>query len=127
MMLADRRRLRRTVNDALWLSILDVPEALMARRFAVPGELTIEVAGSFADGVDGTYRLAGDRDGAECRAADGAADLTLSAAELGALYLGGSRLRPMVTWGTARGSDDAIRLADAMFGWDEAPWCPEIF
>lgn len=85
------------------------------------------MAGSFAAGVDGVYRLVGGREGAECKATDSEPDLVLSASELGALYLGGSRLPPMVTWGTARGSDDAIRLADIMFGWDEAPWCPEIF
>lgn len=127
MLLADPRRLKRTVHDALWLSILDVPAALAARRYAITGTVTLAVTGSFAEGVDGTYRLAGGRDGAECAATDAAPDITMSAAELGALYLGGARLGPMVKWGSVVASPEVVRTVDAMFSWDEAPWCPEVF
>lgn len=127
MLIADTRRLKRTVTDALWLSVLDVPAALSARRYATAGAVTIAVTGGFADGVDGTYRLVGGRDGAECVPTDAAPDVTMSASELGALYLGGSRLGPMVKWGSAVGSPEAVRTVDGMFSWDEAPWCPEVF
>jgi predicted acetyltransferase len=127
MMLANRRRLKRTLHDALWLAILDVPAALEARRYGVHGEVVIEVTGGFVDGVAGTYRLAGGPGGAECAVTDAEPDVRLSASELGALYLGGSRLFPMVTWGSATGDPDAVRLTDALFSWDEPPWCPEVF
>lgn len=127
MMLADKRRLKRTIHDALWLAILDVPAALGSRRYRAAGELVIEVVDSFADGVDGRYRLVGGPHGAECAPTADEPDVTLSASELAALYLGDSRLGPMVTWGSARGERDAIRLAEAMFSWDSLPWCPEVF
>ncbi|MEE8331245.1 MAG: GNAT family N-acetyltransferase [Acidimicrobiia bacterium] len=127
MMLVDRRRLKRTVNDALWVAILDVPAALAARRYAIDGEVVIEVGGSFTEGVDGRYRLVGGRDGAECSPTDAEPDISMSASELGALYLGGSRLAPMVTWGTVRADEETVRKVDAMFAWDELPWCPEVF
>jgi predicted acetyltransferase len=127
MLLADARRLKQTINDALWLAILDVPAALTARRYAVTGAVNIAVTGGFAEGVDGTYRLVGGRDGAECAPTDAAPDITMSAPELGALYLGGARLGPMVQWGSVIGDPEVVRTVDAMFSWDEAPWCPEVF
>jgi predicted acetyltransferase len=127
MLLANRRRLRRRIHDALWLAIVDVPAALTARRYAIDGEVVIEVTEGFSDGVAGTYRLSGGPDGAECARVDADPDLTLTATELGALYLGGSRLGPMARWGSAAGSAAAMRLVDLMFAWDEVPWCPEVF
>lgn len=127
MLLADPRRLQRTVNDALWLSILDVPAALAARRYSVTGAVTIAVTGGFAGGVDGTYRLVGGRDGAQCVPTDAVPDITMSAAELAALYLGGARPGPMAKWGSVVAAPEVLRTVDAMFSWDEAPWCPEVF
>ena len=109
------------------LSSLGVPAPLPARRYGIDGDVVLEVIDAFADGVEGRYRLTGGRDGATCSATDADPDITLSASELGALYLGGSRLAPMVRFGSARAADETVRLVDAMFSWDQLPWCPEVF
>lgn len=127
-MLADPRRLRRDVYDATWLRIVDVAAALRARSYAADGELRLEVVDGFCPWNEGTYVLAVDQGRGEVERADGGADLRLSAADLGALYLGG--VRPGVLAAAGRVDElraGALARADAMFTGDHAPWCPIVF
>ena len=78
---------------------------------------------------EGRWRLDGGPDGATCvRADDATADLTLSATELGAIILGGTRLAALAA---ARRVDEhtagALAKADLMFGSPRAPWCQTSF
>ncbi len=52
--------------------------------------------------------------------------MVLSAADLGAVYLGGARLQTLRRAGRVHGEWEKLRQADAMFSWQPLPWCPEV-
>jgi predicted acetyltransferase len=55
-------------------------------------------------------------------------DITCSVNEIGATYLGGASFRQLHRAGRVdEHTGDALARADALFGWDPAPWCPYIF
>ncbi len=127
-MLLDERRLRRTVDDGVWLRILDVNRALEARTYGCDGELTFVVDDPFLPEVGGAFLLVGGPGGAACRRTEitrGA--IRLGIAELSAIYLGGTRLSTLVRAGRVTGDAEEIRLAEMMFSSDPPPWCPEMF
>jgi predicted acetyltransferase len=133
--LADPRRTRATVLDTLWVRLIDVPRALAGRRYASPVDVVLEVRDELLPANAGRWRLTTARDGdtgqglaASCEPATGAADLTLDVTDLGAAYLGGTRL------GALAGADlvtelrpGAVRALSAALAWDPAPWCPMVF
>jgi predicted acetyltransferase len=133
--LADPRRTRTTMMDALWVRLIDVPRALAGRRYASPVDVVIEVRDELLPANTGRWRLTTARDGevgqglaATCEPAAGAADLTLDVTDLGAAYLGGTRL------GALAGADlvselrpGAVRALSAALATDPAPWCPMVF
>lgn len=126
-MLADPRRLYRRTQDALWLRIVDLPKALSGRRYSTPGQLVLAVRDDFCPWNDGRYLLEAGLDGARCSRTDRPAEITLSADDLGAVYLGGVRFQTLAHSGRVCGSPEALARADAMFTWDPLPWTPEIF
>ncbi len=126
-MLADPRRLLRRPADSLWLRIVDPVLSLERRRYAAEGRLVLDVKDAFCPWVEGRYELEGGPDGARCRATGAEPDLTLSAADLGAAYLGGTRFAALRRAGRVDGDGSAVQRADAMFAWDPLPWCPEVF
>ncbi len=124
-MLSDARTLVMTEQvDFTWLRLLDVPAALRARRYPVPGEIVLDVrdedGGRFAAG---RYRLCTEGDEVTCVRTDAHADLQLSQHALASIYLGGFRLGPMAVAGAARElTPGALARADAMFCTATAPW-----
>ncbi len=126
-MLADPRRLLRRPWDSLWLRIVDVAPALEGRRYGASGRLVLEVRDGFCPWNEGRYELEAGPDGASCRRSDAEPDIVLSAADLGSVYLGGTRLQTLRRAGRVQGDAEALRRADAMFAWDPLPWCPEVF
>ena len=63
-----------------------------------------------------------------CRRIDRAtADLSLGAADLASLYLGGNSARVLAQAGRIRGAQESIVLLDRMFRGEVAPWCEEVF
>jgi predicted acetyltransferase len=88
--------------------------------------LTASVDG-LAASVDG---LAAGVDGlaAACARTGDPADVALDVAELGAIYLGGTRLGALADAGLVDElRPGAIRQLSAAMAWDPAPWCPMIF
>ena len=127
-MLADPRQLRFTVQDGLWVRLVDVPDALAGRRYTAEGELVLEVKDPFCSWNEGRYELVGVPDGADCRATTTEPDVVLSAADLAAVYLGGVRFDTLRQAGRIiENEPGAVRRADALFTWDPPPWCPEMF
>jgi predicted acetyltransferase len=129
-LLVDPRRLRtKMVADHLWLRLLDLPAALRARRYAVPGRLVLEVDDALLPANQGRFVVEGGPDGALCEA-DGQAepDLRLDVADLGAAYLGGVSFATLARAGRAReGRGGGLARADAMFTTDRSPWCSTDF
>jgi predicted acetyltransferase len=128
-MLADPRRFRVTgTADWLWARLVDIPNALGARRYASSGRLVLEVDDAFLPRNSGRYELEGGPDGAECRRTDAAADLALSVADLGALYLGGTRCTTLARAGRVEElRPGALAAGDALFTAADAPWCATEF
>lgn len=126
-MLSDPRRLVRRPSDTLWVRMIDIPRALEARRYATEGSLVIEIADDFCPWNAGRYLLEGGPDGAKCSQTTREPDLSMTANELGSLYLGGMRAYPLARAGRIEGSAAAVATADAMFAWNPLPWAPEIW
>jgi predicted acetyltransferase len=127
-MLAEPRRLRVTVQDGLWVRLVDVPAALAGRRYRAEERLVLEVKDAFCPWNEGRYELQVSKDGSECRSTDHEPDLMLSSADLASVYLGGVRCVTLHQAGRVIESEPGtIRRADAMFAWEPLPWCPDIF
>jgi len=127
--LADPRRLRPVVTDALWIRITDLPAALALRRYACPVDVVLDVTDAIFPANAGRWRLRADDSGrAACEPVSAEPDLTLGIAELGAAYLGGTRLGALAAAGrvTQQRAGALARLSAAM-SWDPAPWCPLVF
>jgi predicted acetyltransferase len=133
--LADPRRARPQLNDALWVRIVDLPRALAGRGYSCPVDVTIEVRDEILPSNTGRWRLttagqagAGPGLAAACVPAASPADLALDVTELGAAYLGGTKLAALAEAGlVAEFRPGAVRELSAALSWDPAPWCPLVF
>ncbi len=127
--LANPRLLRTTLlADHLWLRLLDLPAALEARRYATDGGLVLEVADALRPQNQGRWLLEGGPDGASCQRTSRSADLALDVADLGAAYLGGTRLATLGRTGRASElTRGALVRADAMLTCDPPPWTTTYF
>lgn len=126
LLLAEPRRLRLTVADALWVRIVDVEAALAARGYGSDAALTLEITDRGCPWNAGRFRL----DGGARRAARTTAepDVRLDIAALGSVYLGGISFRRLADAGQVEAlSPGAIERADSLFRSEKAPCCPEIF
>ena len=127
-MLANPRGLERRPHDGIWLRLVDVRAALGGRCYTVEGTVVLNVVDAFCPWNEGRYQLIGGPDGGECRATTADPEITLSAADLAAVYLGGVRLETLHRAGRVVVHDQrALRLADLMFSWHLQPWCPDYF
>jgi predicted acetyltransferase len=128
--LLDQRRARTRVADGIWVRIIDLPAALSRRAYPCPVDAVLEVTDPLLAGNAGRWRLrsAGQGLDASCERTDEPADVALDVRELGAAYLGGTRLGSLAGAGLVRElSPGALGRLSAAMTWDPAPWCPRIF
>ena len=128
--LADPRRSRPMLNDSLWARIVDLPRALAGRSYSAPVDLVLEVRDDILASNAGRWRLrsAGEDGDAACEPATGPADLALDITQLGAAYLGGTRIGALAEAGLVTElRPGAVRRLSAAMAWDPAPWCPLVF
>ncbi len=128
-LVAEPRRLVATLRDNLWLRLVDVAAALPARRYVAAGRLVIDVRDAFCPWNEARYALeaAAGEFGAVERV-EGEPDLVCTVNDVGAAYLGGTSFRQLHRAGRVQERvAGALARADAMFGWDPAPWCPYVF
>lgn len=128
LMVTEQRRLRARFVDAIWARVVDVAGALEARGYLADDAITLQIDDDFLPENEGAWRL--EARGGEGRASrsDGPPDASLSAADLGAIYLGGFSFSELMRAG--RGEErtpGAARRMDALFASEVTPWCPEIF
>jgi predicted acetyltransferase len=123
-LLATPRRMRFRVGDGVWVRLVDVGEALSARTYRADGAVVFDVTDAFCPWNEGRWRVADGR----AKRSRAASDLRCDVSALGAVYLGGFTFGQLARGGRVeelrRG---AAARADAMFAYDRAPWCPEIF
>jgi len=127
-LLSDRRAVRqRERADLMWVRLLDLPAALMARRYRVEDGLVLLVHDPWRDSSSHLL-LAAHGASVDCRATDEAADLTLEVADLGAAYLGGTPLWPAAGAGrVVEHRPGAVAAFDRLFGTDPLPFCNTWF
>jgi predicted acetyltransferase len=124
LMVTDPPSIRRSLADALWVRLVDVERALLARTYATDPDVVLEVSDAFCPWNEGRYRLSG----AACERTDAEPDLALDVSALGAAYLGGTTLLELALAGRVRElRPDALARASAAFRGHVAPWCPEMF
>jgi predicted acetyltransferase len=122
-MLSDPRRLKRSMYDGLWLRLIDVPTALAARTYSEEGSLAIHVEDSFCDWNTGVWRIDGGPDGATCTATSDTPDISMSAADLAAIYMGGTKPSEIARSGrVVENVSGALGRADWMFATARKPW-----
>jgi predicted acetyltransferase len=125
-LLADPRRLKATdVSDYLWCRVVDVPAALALRRYPVADRVVLDVRDASCPWNEGRFVLDGGPDGATCRATTSdTADIALGVADLGAAYLGGTRLASLARAGRVDElTPGAVRRADLLLSGDVEPYC----
>jgi predicted acetyltransferase len=129
--LPDPRAWRQVNRDDMILCLLDIPEALAARRYSREDAVVIEVCRPAENGAApaGTrYELTGGLAGATCRPVGRTPDITMSLSALGAAYLGDNSLLDLAASGqVAEHTPGALRRAGAMFSWSPAPWVQDTF
>jgi len=121
-LLEDPRRLRAAVGESIWVRLLDVPAALTARRYSVPGDLVIEIDDPMGYAA-GKFALSGGPDGATANPTTSDPDVRLSAESIGSAYLGAPRIAELAWAGRVEGDDEAVALLDLMMRWSEEPHC----
>jgi predicted acetyltransferase len=127
-MVNEPRRLDMRIGDALWVRIVDLPAALMARSFAAEDRIVLEVADDLLPSNAGRWLLDARAGAAIVERTAAPADLALDTTDLAAVYLGGSTFDALARSG--RGTeltDGARRRADRLFRTDRLPWAPQIF
>lgn len=110
--------------DYLWVRLLDVPAALSARAYAVPGRLVLDVVDEAPDAyASGRFALEATDAGALCEPTSEPAELRVSQRALASCYLGGHRLRQRAVAGDVEELEKgALERADVMFSVPLAPW-----
>jgi predicted acetyltransferase len=112
------------VGTGLWANLVDVGAALSARGYAGDGRVTFELTHPFCPWNDGTWTVAS----GAARRSSRRPDLRLDATALGAVYLGGIKFGELARAGLVEeASRGGLARADALFAYERAPWCPEIF
>ena len=117
--------LRPTVQDGLWLRLIDVHAALSARSYQSDGRLTLEVASDPLHPENaGTWTIEGGR----ARRSTRRPDVRLDVQALGQVFLGGFTFAQLARAERVNeASRGGVDRADALFRVDVQPWCPEGF
>ena len=127
-MLADPRRLERSVRDAIWLRLVDVVAAMKARSYSCAGKLVIEVSDSVCPWNEGRVEIDAGGEGSGCRRTQASPDLVLSVGDLASAYLGAASFATLAHAGRVdERTTGSLRLADEMFATGVAPWNPWTF
>ncbi|MDQ2940797.1 MAG: GNAT family N-acetyltransferase [Chloroflexota bacterium] len=126
--MAEPRRLRFTIGDALWLRLVDVEGALVGRRYQGSGRVVIDLRDEFCPWNAGRWALDVGQGSAGVERTGEAADLELDVTDLAAIYLGAFTVAQLLAAGRGRelSARGAVRL-DGLLRSDRAPWCPAVF
>ncbi|HEX3780352.1 MAG TPA: GNAT family N-acetyltransferase [Pseudonocardiaceae bacterium] len=128
-LLAEPMNVIRRHHPALWVRLVDLDRALTARRYSGPVDLVLEVDDELCPWNAGRWRLHVDASGeAEVTRTEADADLALGIVELGAAFLGGTRLSTLASAGRVRErTEGGIARASAAFLGEQDPSCVEVF
>lgn len=119
-LLTDSRAVRtESLDDELWLRLVDVPAALDARTYSGGGEAVLEVHDRLLPHNSGCYLVSA----GGVRRTDRKAGLVLDVDSLGAMYLGDVRPSTLAMVGRLEVRDPtALAVLDELFGGGVVPW-----
>ena len=117
------RRLHFSVNDGLWVRLLDVGAALEARTYRSDGRIVFEVEDRFRPDTGGRYELVVEGGTVRCGRTETDADLVGTSTPSGRRTSAGSASVSSGGQDRSRSAPGSLERADAMFGSTPAPWC----
>ncbi|MEV5408508.1 GNAT family N-acetyltransferase [Thermopolyspora sp. NPDC052614] len=128
-LLADPRQLHAGWMDDLWVRVVNLGEAMTARRYSAPVDVVLEVSDPLCPWNEGRWRLTADAKGAAvCERTTSPADLELPVSVLGSGYLGGRPLTPLARAGAVRElRQGALKELSTAMSWEPRPWAGLIF
>ena len=126
-LLLEPRILRKSVSDAIWMRVVDVEKACLARPYGERGELTFALADTMCPWNTGTYLLETDGRTSDIRRVDRDPDITMTPNALATLLAGCRTPAHLDRAGRLSGSIDALRRAERIFRTEYAPHCPNGF
>ncbi|HEY4458044.1 MAG TPA: GNAT family N-acetyltransferase [Pseudonocardiaceae bacterium] len=114
---------------ALWIRLVDLDRALPTRRYSAPLDVVFEVTDEFCPWNAGRWRLTVDASGtAQVTRTDDDPDIATDILDLGAIFLGGTRLSTLARTGRVRElTDGAVAKTTVAFLSDQEPDTVEIF
>jgi predicted acetyltransferase len=124
LLLANPRRARYRLGDALWVRLVDVGAALSGREYSSDASVVFEVRDAFCPWNEGRWKL----EGGKASRTDEPAEIALDVDALGSAFLGGVSFAQMhEALRVEELAPGALHRADTLFEWRPLPWCPEIF
>lgn len=127
-LVSDVRACAPTVRENLYARPVEMGAALAARSYSADIDLVIDLADPFCPWNEGRWRLSADGSGAVCERTSDSPDLSMTAREVGAAYLGGTSLAVLHRAGrVTEATPGAVSAASRAFGSDIAPWLPHGF
>jgi predicted acetyltransferase len=126
-LLVDRGRAKVTDSDALQVRLVDVPAALMARRYLADGVHVLELHDPFRTRNDGRWALVVQDGIAQVERTELPADLELDVTALATVALGGVRSTQLHAAGRISGDVRAAVAFDRTLATDVAPWHGGMF
>ncbi|MDQ3579707.1 MAG: GNAT family N-acetyltransferase [Actinomycetota bacterium] len=129
LLLHDPRAAVRSLRDALYIRLVDVDRGLRSRRYAGPVDAVIDVTDEFCPWNTGRWRMTVDSSGAATvTRTDDAPDVSTTTTDLGAAFLGGTRLTTLAAAGRVQEhTPGAVAALSSVFLTDRVPACLEIF
>jgi predicted acetyltransferase len=127
--LANPRAAMRAMIEGLWVRLVDLDQALPTRTYAIPLDVVLEVSDPVCPWNAGRWRMTVDDGGrARVRRDDAPADLTLGIDDLGAVFLGGTRLTTLAAAGRVREARPGVVARTSLaFLHSSEPACTEQF
>ena len=124
----DPRTLRSRLMDGILIRIVDLPRALMTRKYQVSSEVSFRVSDPLCEWNEGTWRLEAGPEGADIRQVDTEPDLTLDIFSLAHLATGALSATYAHRLGRVESSDrSALLRADQLFATEYAMHCMNHF
>lgn len=124
-LLSDGRALRHTGTlDDLWIRLLDIPAALSARSYSLPGRVVLEVVDEHGGRYGaGRFLLEADGPDAECLPTTAPAEVRIQQRTLASIYLGAVTLPQLAITKTAEElRPGGLARLGAMFAVAVPPW-----
>jgi predicted acetyltransferase len=128
-LVADQRSVRTEVSDGTYARVVDVVDALQARRYAADLDVVVAITDPLFPRNDARFRIdAAAGGGAKVSRARRKPDIEMDIRELGAIYLGGVSLRTLHGAGlVTEFTPGSIARMTMAFEWDRLPFCPDHF